>query len=187
MITKNSKLWKYISNFFVSIDQLGNVIAGGNPDNTVSARVGYYNFYKHSPETVPWYWYWFMKIIDTTFYPVDGPNHCLEAYYNDSGEIFDNRVTNFFIAIAAALIIIPSCIVIAIVLYLLAALQIVKRKTIERNKNVEKRIHSCNLLLTGLLNEIDRYGPGSPLDEAKEKYKILTEKTGELGDLLHQN
>ena len=32
----------YLVNFFVSIDQFGNVLAGGNPDNTISSRVGYY-------------------------------------------------------------------------------------------------------------------------------------------------
>ncbi|WP_299215084.1 hypothetical protein [uncultured Aquimarina sp.] len=176
MITKNSKIWKYISNLFVAIDQLGNAIAGGNPDNTISARVGYYNYYIYNRETVPWYWYWFMQIIDITFYPVDGPNHCHEAYHNDPGEIFDNRATNFFIAIAATLIIIPSCVLIALVLYLLSALRIVKRKKIERDKNLEKRVDSCNFLLNSMLHEIDHHGLDFPLDNAREKYIKLAEK-----------
>lgn len=48
MITNKSSIWRYFSNFFVAIDQLGNTVAGGNPDNTISARVGYYNehYYK---------------------------------------------------------------------------------------------------------------------------------------------
>jgi hypothetical protein len=184
MITKSTKLWKYTSNLFVSIDQLGNALAGGNPDNTISARVGYYNFHKHDQNTVPWQWFWFMRIIDTTFYPVDGPNHCHEAYHNDPGEIFDNRVTNFFIAIAATVIIIPSCVVIAFVLYLLSALRIVKRKRIDRGKNLQKRIDSCNLLMTSLLQEIDYHGLDFPLDAIKVKYKDLNGKVKDLGNRL---
>ena len=133
MITKKSKIWKYFSRLFLSIDQLGNALAGGDPDNTISARVGYYNHhYFPENEKVPWYWSVFEKIINVTFYPADGPNHCHEAYHNDAGEIFDNRLTDILVAIAATIIIIPSCIAIAFVLYLLSVLGIVKRKTIER-------------------------------------------------------
>ena len=49
MITSNTLVWKYIGNAFVSIDQFGKSLAGGNPDNTISARVGYYNHYHYQP------------------------------------------------------------------------------------------------------------------------------------------
>ena len=158
MITKKSKIWQYFSFLFVSIDQLGNAIAGGNADNTISARVGYYNHhYTFESNEVPWYWSWFERIINTTFYPVDGPNHCHEAYHNDAGEIFDNRITNVMVAFAAALIIIPSCVLIALVLYLLSALRIVKRRVINRGENLEKRLLRCQLLLRSTLQELEEH------------------------------
>jgi hypothetical protein len=76
MINKHSRLWQYISHLFISVDQFGNALAGGNPDNTISARVGYYNHHYYETNKVPWYWSLFERIIDTAFYPVDGPAHC---------------------------------------------------------------------------------------------------------------
>lgn len=183
MITKKSKIWKYVSRIFLSIDQLGNVIAGGDADNTISARVGYYNHHYFSEnEKVPWYWSLFETIINAAFYPVDGPNHCHEAYHNDAAEIFDNRLTNVLVAIAATLIIIPSCIIIALVLYFLSALQIVKRKTIERDKNLEKRLSSCTLILTSTYQEIDEHGLDFDLEESEKQLNLLLEK---LDDIKH--
>lgn len=188
MITKKSKIWKYFSRLFLSIDQLGNAIAGGDPDNTISARVGYYNHhYFPENEKVPWYWHVFEKIIDTTFYPVDGPNHCHEAYHNDAGEIFDNRLTNVLVAIAATAIIIPSCIAIALVLYFLSALRIVKRKTIERDKNLEKRLSSCSLVLLSTYQEINEHGLDFDLEESKKQLKILLGKTEKIKQAINSS
>lgn len=184
MITKKTKLWQYTSHLFVSIDQLGNALAGGNADNTISARVGFYTNHHYDKGKEPWYWCWFEKIIDTTFYPVDGPNHCHEAYHNDAGEIFDNRVTNFFVALAA-IIIIPSCVMIAFVLYLLSALRIVRRKTIERDKNLEKRLSSCSRLLKSTQQEIDEHGLDFNLDEARQELKNLLLRANEIHELIN--
>jgi hypothetical protein len=173
MITKNSQVWQYISHLFISIDQFGNALAGGNPDNTISARVGYYSHHYYETNKVPWYWLLFERIIDTAFYPVDGPAHCHEAYHNDAGEVFDNRVTNFMIAIAAAFVIIPSCVIIALVFYLLSALRIVKRKTIERDKNLVKRLKSATILLESAYQEIQEHGLDFELDDAKKQSKEL--------------
>jgi hypothetical protein len=184
MITKNSKIWKYISNLFLSIDQLGNAIAGGNPDNTISARVGYYNHhYYHNKKAVPWYWRLFEKIIDTTFFPVDGKGHCHEAYHNDPGEIFDNRITDFLIAIAA-IIIISSCVLIALILYTLSALQIVKRKKINRGVNLKKRFFSCTSQLTSSIQEIEEHGLDFDLLKPKQQLKILIAKVENIKEKL---
>ncbi|WP_298556662.1 hypothetical protein [uncultured Algibacter sp.] len=186
MITKKSKIWKYFSRLFLSIDQLGNAIAGGDPDNTISARVGYYNHhYFPENEKVPWYWSVFEKIINVTFCPADGPNHCHEAYHNDAGEIFDNRLTNILVAIAATIIIIPSCIVIAFILYLLSALGIVKRKTIERDKNLEKRLNSCSLVLISTFQEINEHGLDFNLENSKKQLKILLEKADKIKQAIN--
>ncbi|WKD85223.1 hypothetical protein KCTC32516_00563 [Polaribacter huanghezhanensis] len=180
MITKNSKIWKYISNLFLSIDQLGNAIAGGNPDNTISARVGYYNHHYYiSKKDVPWYWSLFEKIIDATFLPVDGKDHCHEAYHNDAGEIFDNRVTDVLITIAAVIIII-SCIPIALILYLSSAIRIVKRKKIERDDNLRKRFFSSTSQLISSLQEIEEHGLDFDLQKPKQELKILIEKVEDL-------
>lgn len=189
MITKKTKIWKFFSHFFVSIDQLGNALAGGNPDNTISARVGYYNHhYNFESGKIPWYWSWFEKIIDFTFHPVDGPNHCHEAYHNDAGEVFDDStLTNFLIGIAATIIIIPSCIVIALVLYLLSALRLVKPKTIERDKNLIKRFETCCLILEGAQQEIEHHGLDFNLQEVKQQFNTLMKKAKAIEQTLDEN
>ncbi len=179
-ITKQTKVWQYASHLFVSIDQLGNALASGNADNTISARVGYYNHhYSFENGKVPWYWVVFQKIIDNAFCPVDGPGHCHEAYHNDAGEIFDNRRTNFMVAIAAA-IVIPSCAAFALVLYPLSFLGIVKRKTIHRDKNLVKRFRSCSRSLTSTLQEIEEHKLSFDLDQSKKQLKELSLKVEEI-------
>lgn len=175
MLTSKSNLWKYISNLFVSIDQLGNALAGGNADNTVSARVGYYNHHypEYQKEGVPWYWSWFENIIDFTFYPVDGWGHCHEAYHNDASEIFDSRVTNFLIAIAAGLIIIPSCVIIATLLYVLYLFRIVRPRIIDRELNLHRRFTTANDGLLSAKTEIDEYGLDFDLTRIREDVSVL--------------
>lgn len=187
MITKNSRVWQYISHLFLSIDQFGNTLAGGNPDNTISARVGYYSHHYYEPNKVPWYWLLFERIIDTAFYPVDGPAHCHEAYHNDPGEVFDNRVTNFLIAIAAAVVIVPTCVLIALVFYLLSALRIVKRKTIERDKNLEKRLKSATILMKSTYQEIQEHGLDFDLKGPTEQWKELMSVVVSIDSLIDAN
>ncbi|WP_299676125.1 hypothetical protein [uncultured Dokdonia sp.] len=91
-----------------------------------------------------------MRIIDTTFYPVDGPNHCHEAYHNDAGEVFDNPITNFFIALAAVIII-------ALILYFLSVIRVVKKKKIERDKNLHKRLERSHLILNSTIEELKKH------------------------------
>jgi hypothetical protein len=73
---------KWLSNVLVAIDQLGNTLAGGKPDITISARVGY--FANKAITIKLWYWKFLEYIIDVTFYPIDGKKHCLGAFYNDN-------------------------------------------------------------------------------------------------------
>lgn len=155
MLTKESPIWKFVSHLFLSIDQFGNALAGGNSDNTISARIGFYNY--HAPsEEVLWYWKCLRWIIDKTFEPVDGKAHCHEAYHNDAGEVFDTTVIKFFIVIAG-LIIIITCIPIAAILYTLGALKIVKQKVIDREENLMDRFDYCNLQLKSILQELKEH------------------------------
>lgn len=96
----------------VAIDQLGNAIAGGNPDATVSARVGYWAQFAGAMHK--WYWLMLEKIIDFTFYPLDGPKHCYQNYLLEKDEVFQHGND---IAIAVlGLIIIVVCIPLSIIL-----------------------------------------------------------------------
>lgn len=149
-------MMRYIVNLLVSIDQLGNVIAGGNPDNTISSRVGYYT--QHSEiRSIPWYWRAFEWIINTTFYPIDGPDHCHEAFHNDAGEMFDQKTSNIIIAFLVVIIIVPSCVVIATILYILYLFGIVSPKKIDRNKNIQKRLIYAEAKLNGTLHELNEH------------------------------
>lgn len=75
----------WIGGVLVAIDQLGNAIAGGNPDATISARTGYF---ARVAET-PWRAYWraMESVINFTFLPIDGPGHCYSAYLSDRDEM----------------------------------------------------------------------------------------------------
>jgi len=167
MLTKESPLWKFVSHLFLSIDQFGNALAGGNSDNTISARIGFYNHHESPKNKVAGYWKFLEWVIDTTFEPVDGKGHCHEAYHNDAGEIFDGQVTQFFIVIAGVIIIL-TCIPIAIVLYLLAFLGIVKQKTIDREENLKRRFDYCNLQLLSMLQELNEH-PNTDVNDPKVK------------------
>jgi len=147
----------FIGNFFVSIDQLGNVLAGGNPDNTISSRVGYYNRHKNSEQGAPWQWRLFERIIDFTFYPIDGKHHSHEAFHNDAGETFDERTNNILVLILATIIIIPSCLLISTFLYTLYVLGIVSPKKINRNKNIKGRLKLAKAKLEGTLHELNEH------------------------------
>jgi hypothetical protein len=64
---------KYIHNLLISLDQFGNAILGGDPDETISSRVGknYHNTFLE-------------KFINFIFI-VKTRNHCVEAIENDEG------------------------------------------------------------------------------------------------------
>ncbi len=142
---------EYFTNLLISIDQLGNVIAGGNPDNTVSSRIGYYT--QHGKDT-GWQWFVLEKIINTTFWPLDGPNHCHEAFHNDAGEEFDKNINNILVTIIATLFIVPSCLLMCVILYTLYLLQIISPKKINRNKNIKNRLKLVQAKLEGAYHEL---------------------------------
>jgi len=160
----------FLTNFFISIDQLGNVIAGGNPDNTISSRVGYYTERYYESEKIPLRWRVFRNIINFTFYPIDGENHCKEAYFNDAGEEFDKGTSDIAVSILAVLII-ASCFFIVILFYSLYALGIVSPKHIDRTKNIKQRLEMAEAKLKGVYSELNEYHieVDSELDEIIEE------------------
>ena len=95
----------------IAIDQLGNAIAGGHPDATISARVGYFSA---NAKRFPKYWKALECIIDFAFYPIDGEKHCYHAWQKDKDERFQhgNDLTRIFLSI----FILVVCPIIAILL-----------------------------------------------------------------------
>ena len=104
----------YFKNVLISIDQLGNTICGGDPDSTISARVGYYALTSRS--ATKYYWLVLQWIIDTTFWPVDGKGHCLQAFESDPEEAFYDNKGDFFRVLLSSIIVI-TCIPISVILY----------------------------------------------------------------------
>lgn len=68
----------YIGRLLVSLNQLGNTIAGGNPDVTISARLHHVNSTKIGAILE--------MLVDLVFLPVDGFDHCKKAYERASDE-----------------------------------------------------------------------------------------------------
>lgn len=62
---------KYILNLLIALDQFGNTLFGGDPDETISSRLG-----KHYRGTL------LEKFVDWLFWP----NHCEGAAENDEGK-----------------------------------------------------------------------------------------------------
>lgn len=89
----------------IAIDQLGNALAGGNEDCTISARLGY--LYLKRPQA---WTTWLMRFVDFIFYPVDGVGHCLGAYYLDQDEEFI-RGNDIALAILTVLIVVVCVII----------------------------------------------------------------------------
>ncbi len=154
MIQPKLIIMGYIKDLFISIDQLGNALAGGNPDNTISARVGY--FANHNEKTKnAWHWKAFQWTINFAFWPVDGEGHCHQAYHNDAGEKFQTGYK--FLYYLAAVIIITSCIPISILTYL-SYLFGMRPNEYNRLENICKQTEAIDRELEGishLLEEVN--------------------------------
>jgi hypothetical protein len=118
----------YLKNILIGIDQLGNTIAGGNPDCTISGRIGYYA--NHAISVTRWYWIAMQAIVNFTFYPLDGLEHCYYAYQNEEDEnyIAPKGVLIFILSF----ITIGSCFILAPLHYVLWFFKIVKPKNNNR-------------------------------------------------------
>lgn len=69
---------EYVFSVLVAVDQLANALTGGNPDMTISARIGQF-----SHNSI--YWRKLEKLVDWAFLPVEGPNHCWRAMVSEVG------------------------------------------------------------------------------------------------------
>lgn len=73
-----SAMLDYIFSILVALDQLANAICGGNPDMTISARIGQF-----APRSR--YWRTLEALVDWGFAPWQGPGHCHYAYIAERG------------------------------------------------------------------------------------------------------
>lgn len=104
----------YPGRILVSLDQLFNALAGGNEDITISARTGYGA--NKGNKYVKWYKI-LEFIIDTTFYPLDGPQHCLQSYEADKSEDYRVSQGKTIPTIICSLFILIGCIVMALIFW----------------------------------------------------------------------
>lgn len=83
----------YIVNLFYYLDILGNAVCGGSYRITVSARVGCYSWeYGYEPTKFrARFWMLCEYIIDSTFYPLDGKNHCFQAFIHARENVKDEN------------------------------------------------------------------------------------------------
>ena len=96
----------------IAVDQFGNAVGGGNPDSTISARVGHF---AETAQRRRAYWKMLEWIIDLSFYPIDGARHCYNAWKADEHGRYErgNDITQFILR----LIILIVCQFIALVLW----------------------------------------------------------------------
>ena len=124
-----SKRGKYGYNLMVAFDQLGNALAGGNPDVTISARIGYNT---EAASIKWWIWIALKYIVNFTFFPFDGKDHCKKAYHWDTTEDYKTYNNYFkkgywFFVILCSLIVIVFCLPISIIAYLIYATRLLKK------------------------------------------------------------
>jgi hypothetical protein len=88
-------------NILISIDQLFNTLAGGNPDVTISGHISVM-------ATLDKRWINVKKMIDLTFAPIE-LNHCEDSFLADNDfDTTDNIITTSIVAIiGCALLFIP--------------------------------------------------------------------------------
>jgi hypothetical protein len=72
-------VWKYVFNLLIAIDQLGNTLIGGYPDETISSRAG------KGALRGSVFWTFAAAFIDILFLPFER-DHCRKAIEYDEGE-----------------------------------------------------------------------------------------------------
>ena len=76
---------RYLLNVLVALDQLASAILGGDPDETISSRLGkavrgdYGRFQAVFWRPVAW-------LVDLVFLPLDGPEHCRRMIEEEEGK-----------------------------------------------------------------------------------------------------
>lgn len=117
-----------VKKIFIWIDQWLNYFSGGNRANTISGRTGYYA--NKAIKTTRWFWWVLQFVIDVTFYPLDGHNHCRDTWLCDEskGDYLPTKmVWSFFLL---NLFVVSSCLVLVVPFYFLYFIGVFNKKNI---------------------------------------------------------
>lgn len=86
-----NKVGRYCLNVLLGIDQLGNTIWGGSPDETISSRIGRLEVKYGGRDKFPWYRSW-ARFLNWALDKIEH-DHCKKAIeYDELGEIRDQSV-----------------------------------------------------------------------------------------------
>lgn len=114
----------YAKNLIVSIDKLFNAIAAGSHNNTLSARFGFLDKIRGRRSLFPDLKYprltkLVRKIIDFTFYPIDGPDHCYNSYLKSNDVVVQGNKIAMILGSSFALL---GCMILWPIILLIAFL-----------------------------------------------------------------
>lgn len=176
----------YFRPLFIGVDQLLNAIAGGNPDNTISSRIGYYA--THGAKNQKRFWKMLEWMTDTTFWPLEGPGHCHIAYHADAGEDFDADKIGVGVFMTF-LLSLPFLILIAVVLWGGWLLGLVKQIHLDRAKALSGRLTKTEKMLISIKEELDEQCESDPLitQVLSEVELALTETRNQLETCIQNN
>lgn len=113
--------WKYWLNLGISADKFGNALTYGSNKITISARTGKYS---HTDQPYKPLWKIQEAVVNFAFYPIDGPNHCLNAYKKEKHLDKEMREGNKIARVVLFwIIVLPICVVIGIILNILSPIR----------------------------------------------------------------
>ncbi len=113
----------YLGRILNAVSQLGNAISGGNPDISISARIGYKSHWFGFE--IPLYWKLIQKLVDFTFYPIDGEGHCQQAYWADYKEDYKLKSGSTFGLIIMTILVSVVCLLIIPFMYLYHVIRLI--------------------------------------------------------------
>lgn len=75
---------RYLLNILIAVDQLASALLGGDPDETISSRLGKAQRGDYGV-TQSYLWLPLVWVVDLIFWPVDGWSHCRRRIEEDEG------------------------------------------------------------------------------------------------------
>ena len=117
-----------ILHFLLNIDRLGNAICAGYYEFTISGRIGYYAKFNGNR-----YWLLLQWVVDSSFYPIDGKDHCLRAYcwekaYIRNSKNKKHRRGNDIALTLLSILVLLACLILTPIIWLISLIQSVKQK-----------------------------------------------------------
>lgn len=99
----------YLGNLSHALSQVGNSLCGGNANISISGQIG------SNITRISKYWRFLKKMVDFTFFPLDGNNHCLKAWEKQNHE--KHKRINFLGRVIMFIIVFFSCLVLNIIIW----------------------------------------------------------------------